>query len=240
VNGLVPGLAQRMDVIYGVILSVSLGAFAAAGVPSTLQTSPAPTSIWLLLTFAAFVFAVDSWYLLSLRAETLNLGVDRNRWRIPALVVAMTVTSFLPFQFLARATDAGYWPRSFEPTNFLFTANLASAILSQALFIAVARGEITLSGEVSLAREAAVAAVTRFVSAAVLIGLAVGPLWHAAGHDTFGMSLAAILIWLVARIIEVGFATVVKASAPSEHPPPESPTGSTLASDAPPKADGED
>jgi hypothetical protein len=132
-----PGLLDwhpLIQVIHGVLLSASVGAFAASGPPQILTGSEARL-IWIVIAAASLIVSFDAWYQFVLNGRLLNINGSYSAYLIIGLIAAMVWTSFLPFQFLARNLKAADWKfLDHSPGNKLFGLSLCVTLGIEVLF----------------------------------------------------------------------------------------------------------
>lgn len=134
-------------VLYGVLLSASLGAFAATNPPPFLlnMETVAPEEhyvlqrLWIALAVAILFVAFDAWYQFAVNGNALLSGKRKvNGVIVFLLIPAMVWTSFLPFQMLVRTLTPDTSPWLFaEPGARLFGYSLivCAAVEGSLIFI---------------------------------------------------------------------------------------------------------
>jgi hypothetical protein len=143
---------DRLQVLYGVLLSASLGAFAASSPPSLLvpgdQSSAyirnTTSRLWIVLAIAILLVAFDAWYQFAVNGSLLLSGKrEINSLIIFILIPSMVWTSFLPFQMLLRSlnTDMAPWLYG-EPGARLFGYSLIVCMVVEGALVLLAGVEI--------------------------------------------------------------------------------------------------
>jgi hypothetical protein len=212
------GWHTSLRVIQGVLLSASIGAFAASGAPAMLrQESGFVTyrSYWIILTSSVVLVAFDAWYQFSVNGQHIDFR-EGNKYRpfvVTALIVSMAWTSFLPFQFLVRVLNGS--PASFvenHPIDKLFGFSLLAAVAIGIIFtflvIATVRKEEKEEKEnrdvgaafSSTERKMIVAIGLRLVAFIVLVGWLFAKM--SKGHDSVRTLSFMVLTYVVTRAIE--------------------------------------
>src|SRR5262249_1891411 len=112
---------QLLQVIYGVILSASIDAAPASGVPNLLSTQSSPVTtqraVWTLVCASFIVVALDAWYQFSLHGAFLRLRTGG--LMIAVLLAALLLASFLPLQFVCRVFAVDETWKGPEPVNLV-------------------------------------------------------------------------------------------------------------------------
>jgi hypothetical protein len=202
--------------VQGVLLSASIGAFAANAPPQLVVESAKDDyrGLWIFLAAAAVIVAFDAWYQLIVNGELLHLDRPRpNGFVVFGVIFAMLATSFLPFQFLVRTLAGTHWGfLAIEPTVRLFAASLFVATFASTVLVLVVgvRESVTANGRddgpprdpnvLPLERKAAYSFVYR-VACLVALGILI-PTLLATRADRLHDAVIVFGVWLLSRALE--------------------------------------
>lgn len=213
---------QLLQVIYGVLLSAALGAFASSGPPgmltSQLASDPVDRAwIWIVITVVAAIMMFDSWYQFSVHGRWIQITKPDDKQPrgkvVSCLMVAMFLSSFIPFQLLAKSISYEPAILRYQPVNRLFGASIALATAIQLVFIAVVafKGEnmditqkpLAKGPRITLDLEKKALQHFGYRLGGLLLFLTAYVVLLSSGRDSLEATVSLSLVWFLSRLFEI-------------------------------------